>query len=140
MFDFPIDPQLTVEFLADPRHHLVVALDHDIVVGMVSGVHYVHPDKRPQLSIDELGVAPTHRQQGIATALLRTLLDVGRRLKCPEAWVLTNRANPAGMRTYQTVGGLPSAQDEVLIEFRLAEPSGEAIEQRPRINERDLGQ
>jgi len=97
VFDFAVDPHLTAEFLADPRHHLVVAIDQGIVVGMVSGVHYLHPDKRPEL-------------------------DVGRRLNCTEAWVLTDRANPAAMRTYETAGGLPKAQAEVVFEFRLGEP------------------
>ncbi len=120
VFDLAVDPDLTAEFLADPRHHLVVAVDQGVVVGMVSGVHYVHPDKRPELWINELGVAPTHRQRGVGTALLRALLDVGRRLNCTEAWVLTDRANLTGIRTYQAVGGIPTAQDQVLFQFRLA--------------------
>ena len=45
VFDNAIDPRLVSEFLSDPRHHLAVALDP--VIGFVSGVHYVHPDKPP---------------------------------------------------------------------------------------------
>lgn len=45
VFDNAVDPRRAAEFLADPRHHLAVALDADVVVGMASGVHYVHPDK-----------------------------------------------------------------------------------------------
>ena len=51
VFDNPIDPRQTAEFLADRRHHLAVALDGDLVVGMASAVHYVHPDKPPELWI-----------------------------------------------------------------------------------------
>ena len=58
VFDNPIDPQMTAEFLADPRHHIAVAIDGGVVVGFASGVHYVHPDKRPELWINEVGVAP----------------------------------------------------------------------------------
>ena len=58
VFDYPIDPRWTAEFLADRRHHLAVALDGDLVVGMASAVHYVHPDKPPELWINEVGVAP----------------------------------------------------------------------------------
>jgi aminoglycoside 6'-N-acetyltransferase I len=65
VFDDPIDPRWCAEFFADPRHHLVVALDGDLVVGMTSGVHYVHPDKGPELWINEVGVASTHRGQGL---------------------------------------------------------------------------
>ena len=61
----------TAEFLADSRHHLAVAVDEGRVVGMASAVHYVHPDKPPELWINEVGVAPTHRGLGIGRAPAR---------------------------------------------------------------------
>src|SRR4051812_20147472 len=82
VFDFAVDPHFTREFLADPRHHLAVARDGGTVVGMCSAVHYVHPDKAPQLWINEVGVAPTHRRRGIARALLGAMLRRGRDLGC----------------------------------------------------------
>ena len=49
-------PTWNSEFLADPRHHLAVAIDaHGRVVGMASGVHYLHPDKPPQIFFNEVG-------------------------------------------------------------------------------------
>jgi hypothetical protein len=39
VFDNPIDPRWRAEFFADPRHHLAVAIDGDLVVGMASGRH-----------------------------------------------------------------------------------------------------
>ena len=44
-FDDPIDARRAAEFLADPRHHLAAAVDEGRIVGFVSAVHYVHPDK-----------------------------------------------------------------------------------------------
>ena len=49
MFDRGIDPGLLAEFLVDPRHHLAVAHDDGVIVGFVSAVDYVHPDKPRQL-------------------------------------------------------------------------------------------
>ena len=49
VFDNPLDAGWTAEFLADPRHHMAVALDGNQVVGMASAVHYLHPDKPPEL-------------------------------------------------------------------------------------------
>ena len=43
VFDDPIVEPAAQEFLADPRHRLVVALDDQLVVGFVSAVIYVHP-------------------------------------------------------------------------------------------------
>ena len=52
VFDNPVDPRWAAEFFADPRHHLAVALDGGVVIGMASAVHYVHPDKPPQLWVN----------------------------------------------------------------------------------------
>src|SRR4051812_9280545 len=76
VFDDSIDVPRAEEFLADPRHHLAVALEDGLVVGFVSAVHYVHPDKpRPELWINEVSVAATHRNRGLATRLLRAVFD-----------------------------------------------------------------
>ena len=40
VFDGPIDRRWTTEFMADARHHLFVAVEDGVVVGMVSAVHY----------------------------------------------------------------------------------------------------
>jgi len=122
VFDRPIDPHLAAEFLADPRHHLVVGMVEGIVVGFASGVHYVHPDKPPELWVNELGVAPAHRGQGVGTALLAALLEVGRALGCVEAWVLTSRDNPAAMALCASLGGREIAPPPVMFTYRLGAP------------------
>src|SRR5580704_4615470 len=78
VFDNAIDTQLTREFLDDARHHIAVAIDDGVVVGFASAVHYIHPDKRPELWINEVGTAPTHRRRGLGKAVLNALFDVGR--------------------------------------------------------------
>lgn len=57
----PIDPTWSAEFLRDPRHHIAVAIEDGVVVGIASGVHYLHPDKPPELFVNEVGVAPAFR-------------------------------------------------------------------------------
>lgn len=105
VFDNPIDPELTAEFLADHRHHIAVAIDEGQVVGFASAVHYIHPDKAPELWINEVGVAPAYHRRGIGKAVLRALLDKGKTLRCTNAWVLTNRDNPAAIALYCSAGG-----------------------------------
>ena len=120
VFDDPIDAGRADEFLADPRHHLAVAVEDGWVVGFVSAVHYVHPDKpRPELWINEIGVAATHRGRGLGTRLLRSLLDLARGFGCAEAWVLTDRANTAAMRLYAAAGSTEAPTDTVTFTFRL---------------------
>lgn len=126
VFDLPVDDALWAEFLADPRHHLAVATDDGVVVGMASGVHYVHPDKPPQLFINEVGVAESHRGRGIAKQLLERLLQVGREQGCTEAWVLTDRGNAPAMRLYEACGGEPAPQDQVMFTFWLNRASDQS--------------
>ena len=109
VFDNPIDAQLTREFLEDPRHHIAVAIDDGLVVGFASGVHYIHPDKPPELWINEVGLTPTHRRRGLGKALLKALFDVARAQNCTVAWVLTYRTNVAAMALYSSVGGTEGA-------------------------------
>jgi len=119
VFDDDVQPSLAAEFLADPRHHLAVAIDAGVVVGMASAVHYVHPDKPPELWVNEVGVASTHRGRGIGSAVLNALLAHGRALNCAQAWVLTERANVEAMRLYERCGGVAHSPDSVMFEFQL---------------------
>lgn len=122
VFDGPVDPHWSAEFLADPRHHLAVAIDDasGLVVGMASGVHYVHPDKPPELWVNEVGVAPTHQGQGVGRRVLAALLAHGRALGCDAAWVLTTTDNSAARRLYGAVGGVEDSETPMMITFALA--------------------
>ncbi len=128
VFDHSTEPHLIREFLNDPRHHIAVALDGALVVGFVSGVHYVHPDKPAELWINEVGVAPSHRNRGIAKRLLSAVLNVGVQLGCRVAWVLTDRGNDAAMGLYTSAGGLETGAEQVMFSFSLngSSPEGAA--------------
>lgn len=120
VFDDPIVESATREFLKDPRHRLVVARDNDLVVGFVSAVIYLHPDKpAPELWINEVGVAPTHQRQGIGKRLLQAMLEEARQSGCTEAWVLTERENTAAMTLYKSIGGDETLPDPTMFTFKL---------------------
>lgn len=120
VFDDLLDIPKAKEFLADPRHHLVVAIVNDQVVGFVSAVHYVHPDKPcPELWINEVSVAEKHRRQGLGKRLMNAVFEVARELGCREAWVLTERENTAAMNLYSAVGNSSVPSDCVMFTFSL---------------------
>ena len=123
VFDEAIDPGTLKRFLAEPNHHLFVAIDADIVVGFVSAVLYEHPDKTaPELWINELGVSPAHQRQGVGAALLDALLEHARALGCSEAWVLSDRNNDKAKRLYASRTNQPVI-DVQMFTFLLADPA-----------------
>lgn len=119
VFDRPVDPALARSFLDDPRHHIAVALDGDRVVGFASAVDYVHPDKPRQMWINEVGVAPTHRNRGAGTALIDLIVAHARSIGCTEAWVLTDEDNAAANAIYRRVGGVAQEPPQRMYSFQL---------------------
>lgn len=119
VFDNPVDPRFAAEFLADSRHHLAVAIDGGQVVGMASAVHHVHPDKPPELWINEVSVSEPFREQGIGRQLLAALFGRGRSLGCRQAWVATEPGNTAARRLYAVAGGVEAPEPFVMVEFDL---------------------
>ena len=102
VFDESIHPARLAAYLADPKHHMIVALAAGEVVGQVAGVVYGHPDKALELFIDEVGVAPAFRRQGIARKLFNAMLERGKALGCEEAWVGTELDNVPARGLYES--------------------------------------
>ena len=114
VFDLPVQPALAAQFLSRPDHLLVVARVDGVVVGMASGVIYLHPDKPLQLFINEVGVSARMEGRGIGTALMQSLLQHGRDLGCVEAWVATETDNTRARALYAKVGGQQEPEPAVV--------------------------
>jgi len=78
VFDEPIRPERLAAYLADPGHHMIVAIEGGQVVGQVAAVMHRHPDKAPELFIDEIGVTAALRHRGIGRRLLDEMLALGK--------------------------------------------------------------
>ena len=117
LFDHPIKPDRFREFMNDPRHHLFLAHCGDKVVGFASGFHYVHPDKDPQMFINEVSVLEEFQNRGIGRALVRMLVDHGKKLGCVEAWIATELDNKAARKAYIGAGG-KETDKFILIEYQ----------------------
>jgi len=116
VFDGPVIPEMAQAFVSDARHHMAVALDGELVVGIASAVDYLHPDKPLQLWINELGVAPPYQRRGIARQLMEALLEHARQLGCQEVWVGTETDNLPARALYASVGG--REEPMVMFSFR----------------------
>ncbi|MQS12387.1 GNAT family N-acetyltransferase [Streptomyces kaniharaensis] len=114
LFDAPPLPDATARFLADDRHHLLIAYTDDgTPAGMVTGVETTHPDKGTELFLYELGVDEPHRGHGIGRALIAALADLARERGCHAMWTVTEEDNPAARATYRAAGGDPEPRQVV---------------------------
>lgn len=120
VFDDAVNAAALARFLADPRHHLIGAVDDGALVGFISAVHYEHPDKpAPEFWLNEVGVAESHQGQGIAKRLMAEALAHARQLGCGEAWVLTGADNDIANRLYAGAPGATAMRDQVMYSFSL---------------------
>jgi aminoglycoside 6'-N-acetyltransferase I len=124
VFDDPVDAGQAAAFLADPRHHIVVAVADGRVVGFASAFDYLHPDKPRQFFVNEVGVAARLQRRGIGLRLMRAILAHARTLGCTYAWVGTERDNMAARALYEAAGGVADEPCAVIFGFDLAADSG----------------
>jgi ribosomal protein S18 acetylase RimI-like enzyme len=120
-FDEAVDSELTTRFLADDRHHLVVAYVDGEPAGFVSGTEIFHPDKPTELFLNELAVLPAYRRRGAATSLLEELKHLAKQHGCISIWVLTDEGNQAAMASYRKAGGVWDGAATVMFEI---DPTG----------------
>lgn len=119
VFDGPVDAVQLEAFIADPRHFMILAIHGDNVVGMLSAVEYLHPDKPPQMWINEVGVTPDHRRRGIGRELIGRLLDIAKARGCACAWLGTESDNVAARRCYDGVPDGKPAEAVLFYEWPL---------------------
>lgn len=104
LFDDAPREDATRAFLADDRHHLLVAYVDGEPAGFVTGVETIHPDKGVEMFLYELGVDDAHRRRGIATALIGGLTEPARARGCTGVWTGTEKDNAAALATYRRAG------------------------------------
>lgn len=117
LFDEPVQQGWAARFLAEPSHHLCLAMVGDEPAGFVSGVAMTHPDKGTEMFLYELGVDDAHRGAGIGAALTSALAARAADLGCSGMWVLTDEDNAAALATYRSAGAGEPAH-HVLLEWR----------------------
>ncbi|MFI2736909.1 GNAT family N-acetyltransferase [Streptomyces sp. NPDC018711] len=114
LFDTAPVQEATEQFLADERHHLLIAYVDDIPAGMVTGVEMTHPDKGTEMFLYELGVDESYRGHGVGRALVSALADLSRERGCYSVWTITDEDNAAALATYSRAGGVPETGQVVL--------------------------
>lgn len=104
VFDDAIKPDLLSAYLSDPKNFMFVAVADGQVVGQARGMHHLQPDRATELYVDNLGVCPAYRRQGIATALMKALIEAGTGDQVENVWLGTEQGNERAIGFYRSMG------------------------------------
>ena len=124
VFDNEIDASSVEAFLGCPRHAMLLAIDDGLVIGMVSGVEYFHPDKQRQFWINEIAVTPNRRNQGIGRSLINEIISLAIERGCVNAWLGTEQTNLPANRCFSQISNGNPPQKFVLYEWDSAKKAG----------------
>ena len=115
-----IDKVALAEFLANPAHHLVLAIEEDKVVGSLYGYALQHPYRsEPQFFLYGIDIRSEYRNQHIGSALVDEFIAQARQARAFEVWVLTSESNKAAMAMYAHSGLRRSSTDDVMLSLPL---------------------
>jgi GNAT superfamily N-acetyltransferase len=130
LFDAAVRPGPAERFLAEERHHLLIAYVDGVPAGMVIGVEMTTPDKGTEMFLYELGVHEPFRGRGIGQALVRALASLARERGCYGMWVLTDSGNAAAQAVYTRAGGTPPddvQQNQAMFSWNFAPAGSQAL-------------
>ncbi len=97
--------------LAKPHFIALAALDGDRVVGGLAAYELEKFEQaRSEIYIYDLAVLESHRRQGIATALIRSLQGIGKQRGAYVIYVQADPPDEPAIRLYQSLG----TREEVL--------------------------
>ncbi|HZP48840.1 MAG TPA: AAC(3)-I family aminoglycoside N-acetyltransferase [Vicinamibacterales bacterium] len=100
----PSDAYLA-SLLAKPHFIALAALEGDEVVGALAAyVLEKFERERREIYIYDLAVAAPHRRRGIATAMIRRLIELGRERGAYVIFVQADRGDAPAIRLYESLG------------------------------------
>lgn len=120
------------EYLSDPNVILLVALAKGEVIAQAAAMVTRHPSRPRELWIDEVGVTPKHQRRGIAAALLQTMLEIARSLKCRAAWVATEHDNTPARGLYRSLKPSEEQEGVVVYVYKTKRPRTLKTKAKPR--------
>ncbi len=107
LFDEPPGLAAVRAYLSDDRNVLLLAFEGSEAVGFVRGTELLQlASRRRQMFVYEIGVDKPFRRRGVATALIKALLQDCRERGFEEAFVFTDPANVPAVELYRSTGAL----------------------------------
>ncbi len=91
-------------FLADERHFYLLGYVGDEIAGAAHAYLMLHPGGMHYLYIDEVDTREGFRRLGVASEMMRALIQLSRDKGADEAWLGTEDDNEAAKGLYESLG------------------------------------
>lgn len=106
LFFYPnTNPQINSEFFKDEKNIMIVAIEHNQVIGMLYGYTLERFDRpTKQLFLYSIDVVEEHRNKGIGKQLVAAFLEPLKSDEYESAFVLTQEKNFLAKQLYATMG------------------------------------
>ncbi len=111
--------KLNPEFLAGEANHLLAAYAEGGLVGFLYAYELQRIEtEKPMIFLYSIDVLPEHLKQGAGKRLIQELKKICRERNVTKMFVLTEEANAAAMRLYESTGGIRQSPDAVMFVYR----------------------
>lgn len=106
------------KFLRQVNNVLVVAGEQGRPVGFALAYKLDRVDRdQAMMLFYEIAVLKSHQRHGIARAMIGKLKEVCREQKVMKMWVCTSKSNTAVVHLYESTGGRPGGDDDVMFVY-----------------------
>lgn len=104
IFDEDIKLHLAEKVAEDSGHIMLLAVEKNIVIGQILGNVHKHVDKHTELYIDDLAVSDSNLRRGVASLLVREVIEIGKQEGCKQVWIATEPDNDPANKLYESLG------------------------------------
>ena len=104
IFDEDVKLPLVKEVVKDRGHIMLLAVKEGSVIGQILGNVHKHVDKHTELYIDDLAVSDNCLRQGVASLLVRKVMEIGKQQGCKQVWIATEPNNEPANKLYESLG------------------------------------
>lgn len=111
--------RLNEGFLSKDANFLIAAYVEDNLAGFLYAyeLERVETD-RPMMFLYSIDVLPEYQSQGVGKSLISELKKICRERNVTKMFVLTEEANTAAMRLYESTGGRRQSPDAVMFAYK----------------------
>ncbi len=102
--DEPLTQDSLTEFLTDDRNVYLAVHMHGRLAGTLHAIGYMHPAGRRYLYVDEVDTDEAFRRQGVASAMMRTVLEIARDMGASAVWLGADDGNDDAHALYRSLG------------------------------------